>query len=197
LNASGALSAIDYVFSAELAISAFCETKQCYLDSQKGLTVTKLLGPSSMTVALLVGLLFLGTTPRIVNAAKSPVKVQNANGTLDPATGEFRLEGVASHLGRFTALGEIELVPGEEEGSLIGQGVVVFTAANGDQLVGIMTWDLEGTHKGGIHFSWRDSVEFADGTVVTNTGRFVDDRPPGALIALEWIFVATILILAI
>ena len=30
-----------------------------------------------------------------------------------------------------------------------------------------------------IHFSWRDAVEFSDGTIVASTGRFEHDRPPG------------------
>jgi len=66
--ASGAFGAIDYLFSAELPISAFCEAKRCYLDSQKGSTVTNFLRPSSMNVALLVCLLFLGTIPRTATA---------------------------------------------------------------------------------------------------------------------------------
>ncbi len=32
------------------------------------------------------------------------------------------------------------------------------------------------------HFSWRDSVKFDFGTVVTNTARFIEDRPPGLVV---------------
>ena len=121
--------------------------------------------------------------------AKSPVKLKNFQGTIDLATEgttPFTLEGTASHLGRFTAFGEVQFVPGEEEGALVGEGVVVFKAANGDLLVGVVSWgvdpavdDLAASH---IHFSWRDSVEFSDGTVAFSTGRFVDDRPPGLVV---------------
>ena len=31
-------------------------------------------------------------------------------------------------------------------------------------------------------FSWADSVELGDGTIVENTGRFVEDRPPGLVV---------------
>ena len=121
--------------------------------------------------------------------AKSPVKLQKWEGAVDfaaegPST--FELEGTASHLGQFTALGEVEFAPGEEEGSLIGDGVVVFEAANGDLLVGVVEWEVdaavEGLSASAIHFSWRDSVEFSDGTVVESTGRFLKDRPPGLVV---------------
>jgi hypothetical protein len=54
-------------------------------------------------------------------------------------------------------------------------------------LVGVVTWDIAAPendiHNTSIHFSWRDSVTFSDGTVVGNTGRFVTDRPPGLVVA--------------
>jgi hypothetical protein len=66
------------------------------------------------------------------------------------------------------------------------KGVAVFKAANGDLLIGAVTWevlagsgDFRTTH---IHFSWRDSMEFSDGTVVFNTGHFVRARPPGLVV---------------
>src|SRR5213075_887692 len=72
----------------------------------------------------------------------------------------------------------VEFLPGVA-GSLVGEGVVVFEAANGDLLVGIMTWHVDPAvddlSLASIHFSWRDSVEFDDGTIVSNTGRFVTD----------------------
>jgi hypothetical protein len=120
--------------------------------------------------------------------AKSAVKLQKWAGAIDFSTEEpslFVLEGTASHLGKFTASGEVEFSPGETEGTFVGEGVVVFKAANGDLLVGNVDWevsaggDLRTSH---IHFSWSDSIEFSDGTVVENTGRFVDDRPPGLVV---------------
>jgi len=121
--------------------------------------------------------------------ARSPVKMTKLTGTVDlSAQGPtpFTLAGVASHLGNYQAEGEVEFLPGEEEGSLIGKGVVVFQAANGDLLVGEALWEVapgEGDARPAtIRFIWADSVEFGDGSVVANTGRFTDNRPPGLII---------------
>jgi hypothetical protein len=62
---------------------------------------------------------------------------------------------------------------------------VVFEAADGDLLVGNVAWGVDAGddfRTCRIHFSWRDFVQFDDGTVVANTGRFVDDRPPGLVV---------------
>jgi len=122
--------------------------------------------------------------------AESPVKMKNFTGQIDiTAPGPvipFTLEGEASHLGKFTSVGEVVFTPGQQSGTLVGNGVVVLTAANGDLLVGEVTWTV-GTIEGdirssSIHFSWRDSVTFSDGTVFSNTGRFITDRPPGLVV---------------
>lgn len=98
----------------------------------------------------------------------------------------FVLNGEASHLGEFTSYGEVQFSPGEEPGSLVGEGVAVFQAANGDLLVGIVSWGVDagsgGFRTSRIHFSRRDSVQFSDGTVVSSTGRFLDSRPPGLVV---------------
>ena len=147
----------------------------------------RLASPTPLKSALLAVVTLLGTTPRPASA-EAPVKMRKFIGAIDLTTGgvtPFTLTGTASHLGEFRAYGEVEFLPGEEEGSLVGLGVVVFEAANGDLLVGKVAWEVEA---GGdfrtsrIHFSWRDFVQFEDGTVVTNTGRFVDDRPPGLVV---------------
>ena len=143
--------------------------------------------PGWSKAALVVLLSFaLATNPAF---AKSPVKMKNWQGSIDFSTdgiSSFTMKGTASHLGRFTAYGEVEFVAGEEEGTLIGEGVVVFEAANGDQLAGAVTWqaDVEdqGVRTSAIHFSWRDSVEFSDGMIVESTGRFRNDRPPGLVV---------------
>ncbi len=121
--------------------------------------------------------------------AESPVKLKNWQGTIDFSTeriSPFTLAGTASHLGRFTAYGEVDFRPGDGKGPLEGQGVVVFTAANGDQLAGVVKWDAaaeEGDHRAsGIHFSWRDSVQFTDGRNISSTGRFAESRPPGLVV---------------
>jgi len=143
--------------------------------------------PTPIKVVMLALLTLFGTTPKFA-FARSPVKLQNWQGTIDFSAERptpFTLEGTASHLGQFTAYGEVEFLPGEQEGSLVGNGVVVFEAANGDLLVGVVTWEVDA---GGdfrtsrVHFSWRDSIEFSDGTIAFSTGRFVNDRPPGLVV---------------
>jgi len=96
----------------------------------------------------------------------------------------FVLTGTASHFGRFVCYGEFEFQPGQTAGSLDGVGVAVLSAANGDLIVGVVSCHLDANGVGQIHFSWRDSVEFSDGTVVGNTGRFQRRRPPGVVIAI-------------
>lgn len=134
-------------------------------------------------VALLIGTM---AVPRAM-AAKSPVKLQKWSGAIElNASGPkpFTLAGEASHLGKFAAEGEVEFTR-QSNGSLVGEGVVVFTAANGDLLVGIVDWDIAAggdVRTTSLGFHWQDSVEFSDGTVVHNTGRFVKDRPPGLVV---------------
>lgn len=139
-----------------------------------------------------------GTMPRPVTA-ESPVKMKNFAGTIDVTQGgvsPFTLSGTASHLGQFTAHGEVEFVSGVEPGSLLGMGVVAFEAANGDFLVGVVAWDVAAggeLRDSRIHFAWRDAVVFDDGTVVANTGRFVEDRPPGLVVIAIVAILAAIL----
>jgi hypothetical protein len=145
------------------------------------------LRPTTMKIALLCALVLFGTSPRLLDA-KSPVKMKNFSGAIDlEAEGikPFTLEGNASHLGKFKAQGEVAFIPGPAPGSMLGDGVVVFQAANGDLLVGNVTWEVAAggdLRTSRIHFVWADSVEFDDGTVVKNTGRFVEDRPPGLVV---------------
>jgi hypothetical protein len=98
----------------------------------------------------------------------------------------FTLSGTASHLGTFRSYGEVVFEPGEEPGTFVGRGPVVLEAADGDLLVGIVTWEVsaedDGFRAAHMHFSWRDEVQFSDTTIVANTGRFVDDRPPGLVV---------------
>jgi hypothetical protein len=120
---------------------------------------------------------------------QSPIKLKKWEGSIDfnpDGTSSFVLEGTASHLGRYSAYGEVEFLPGDQEGSLAGEGVVVFEAADGDLLVGVVSWDVDAEgdefRTSHIHFSWRDAVEFSDGTIVPSTGRFVESRPPGLVV---------------
>jgi len=125
-------------------------------------------------VALVALLTFFQVIP-LGAFAKSPVKLKNFEGAIDleaEGPAPFVLSGTASHLGRYECYGEVEFLPGE--------------AANGDLLVGVVTWEVDADgdefRTSHIHFSWRDSVEFSDGTVVPSTGRFVHDRPPGLVV---------------
>jgi len=49
-----------------------------------------------------------------------------------------------------------------------------------------VTWQADaeagGFRTSGIHFSWRDSVRFSDGRIVSSTGRFTQSRPPGLVV---------------
>src|SRR5262245_54969350 len=139
--------------------------------------------------ATVVALLTLSLALPRIASAESPVKMKKWSGTIDFSTEGptlFTLQGTASHLGKFTAYGEVNFEPGETDDSLIGEGVAVFVAANGDLLVGDVTWHVDAG--GGdfrtsqIAFHWADSVQFSDETVVTNTGHFVDGRPPGLVV---------------
>lgn len=139
---------------------------------------------------VLPAVLCLYIFPSFVSADESPVKMVKLEGALDrtgsgPIT-PYTLSGVASHLGNFSAMGEVAFVPGLQPGSEKGSGVVVFFAANGDQLVGVVNWDItppqNGTRESSIRFIWRDSVTLSNGTVLRNTGRFVTDRPPGLVV---------------
>ena len=122
-------------------------------------------------------------------AAQSAVKMRRFTGSVDvSASGPtpLLLEGTASHLGQFTARGEVEFTPTGLNGMLRGTGVIVFEAANGDLLVGTVNWDV-GSEVGGeraseLHFAWQEAVTFSNGTTVANTGRFVTSRPPGLVV---------------
>jgi hypothetical protein len=153
---------------------------------------------SRHTVTLFALLTFFGLS---ADAAfgQSAVKLQGA-GAIDlstESTPTFALSGTASHLGRYTCYGEIEFHPGAKKGSMNGVGVAVFEAANGDLLVGVATCELDADGTGQIRFSWRDSVEFSDGTIVSSTGRFVSSRPPGALSPIRFQLNVVISIIAI
>jgi hypothetical protein len=148
----------------------------------------RLIRPTPLKVTLLAAVTLCGTMPRTA-FAESPVQLQKFVGALDVhaiAPMPFVLSGEASHLGKFTAYGEVEFIPGPQPGTRVGQGVAIFQAANGDLLVGVVSWEIDpavnGLATSGIRFSWRDSVTFDDGTVVTNTGRFVNSRPPGLVV---------------
>lgn len=96
----------------------------------------------------------------------------------------FEMTGRSRHFGRYECCGEILFHPVAADGILTGDGVAVLEAANGDLIVGVVSCRVDSNGVGDIHFSWRDAVEFSDGTVVQNTGRFARRRPPGVVIAI-------------
>lgn len=120
--------------------------------------------------------------------AEPVIKLQKWSGQIDllDDPSPFSLQGTASHLGRFDAVGEVEFTP-TAQGGFDGSGVVVFTAANGDQLVGLVTWDVApggDVRTSALEFAWRDDVTFSDGHIFHSTGRFADasGRPRGLVV---------------
>ena len=147
--------------------------------------MNRLINRRGALAAFAASFVSLTVATRSAFASKSAVKMKNWQGTIDyvpngPST--FTMQGTASHLGNFSAIGEVTLVPVDNSGLMLGAGSVVFTSANGDLLVGATEWIVNGEDISEMHFRWRDSVEFSDGMVVKNSGRFVTDRPPGLVV---------------
>lgn len=96
----------------------------------------------------------------------------------------FSMRGIASHLGRFVAVGEVTTPTSAENEAFETTGVAAFRAANGDYLVGTVDMVSDAEQLGSLTFHWRDSVQFSDGTVAYSTGRFAnaEDRPPGLVV---------------
>ena len=144
---------------------------------------------SRKMIAMVVLVAFFARTITPAYATPS-IELKKWSGAIDfsdSGISSFTLEGNSSHLGKFTAIGEVEFVPGEEEGTLVGSGVVAFEAANGELLVGLVTWEVDPggeVRSSGLRFAWRDFVEFSDGTILHSTGHFADakNRPPGLVV---------------
>lgn len=156
------------------------------------------------SVVLATVLCFLQVYPPSL-LAESQVKVVRLEAAIDTSAPgpvlPMALNGEASHLGRFTGRGEVVFTPGQEPGTLVGSGVVALRAANGDLIVGVMTWaasEQQGNRRtASFQVSWRDSVTFSNGEVVNNTGRFVDNRPSGFIVSVEMTYIAIIQILIV
>jgi hypothetical protein len=134
------------------------------------------------------------------STSAAPVVKLSGEGSIELSTdgpSPFVLQGNASHLGKYMCYGEVELLPGAEAGALEGQGPAVIQAANGDLIVGIVTWQIDADGNGQTSFSWRDSVEFSDGAVVSSTGRFTSSRPAGAVSKVRTISDGTSNIIAV
>src|SRR5579864_526799 len=139
------------------------------------------------TVTLLALLTWFGpATGAAFGQSAVKLKGEGAIDLSQEGSPTFAFSGTASHLGRYRCYGEIEFHPGATQGSMDGVGVAVFVAANGDLLVGVATCELDADGTGQMRFSWRDSVEFSDGTIVSSTGRFATSRPPGAVSPIRY-----------
>lgn len=93
-----------------------------------------------------------------------------------PAVGtpKYVLTGRSADFGRYRCDGEMDVKA--------GNGVVVLTAQDGAQIVGVVTAGVDEDGAGHFGFSWRDSVTFSDGKVHRNTGRFRNRKPPGLVV---------------
>lgn len=94
----------------------------------------------------------------------------------DPDTGlaTFQGTGHLTLMGKVAVYGEFLFVPGEDEGSLEGLGVMAIVGANGDVLVANVKWLLDADGIGDLEFRWPGEITFSDGTTVKSTGRFVE-----------------------
>jgi hypothetical protein len=139
-------------------------------------------GIRSLTRAALLVLLIVTGVSAAPKPGK-PVVTLNGSGPIhfsDDGTASFVLRGNATHVGRYTCIGELQFVAGPTPGSLNASGVAEFIATDGAQLVGIVNYQTGADGRDHLGFSWRDSVEFSDGSVVRSTGRFAKNRPAGA-----------------
>ena len=134
-----------------------------------------------VAMILIVTFLLQTVTPAI---AATPINLRDFDGAIDfwaKGATPFVLRGTASRLGQYQCCGEVEFYPGKTRGTLVGEGVAVFQAENGDLLTAVVTWDVAADGRdyrtSQLRFSWRDAIEFSDGTFVPTTGDFEDDRP--------------------
>lgn len=136
--------------------------------------------------AVLAVLAFVPLGVRPVKA-ESAVKLHGV-GVLSVALSgpsSFVFSGEASHLGSCDGRGEVTFEPGNAPGSLIGTGVADLTAANGDHIVGAVTWLMDSAGQGQIMIVWQDSVTFSDESIAYSTGRFATSRPPGVVATID------------
>jgi len=130
-----------------------------------------------------VGLVALAAVSQSASGGQPLGNVNIESFVIGPSTnGDYfviRLTGTTEGLGKCTADAEIDFVPDEQADTSDGTGVITFTSANGDMLVGVITAhrDSAGAISAEVH--WRDAVTLHDGTTVASSGRFEKHRPAG------------------
>jgi hypothetical protein len=141
------------------------------------------------TRVFLVALLSIALPASQVTAQQKLAELELFEGFIDFSapghTKPFLLTGDAPNIGAFQAHGEVTFQPAGRHGPLVGEGVVVFVDANGQLLVGVVNWLMNGSGNmlsSDIEFHWRDSVQFQNGVTVSSTGRFAQSRPPGLVV---------------
>ena len=95
---------------------------------------------------------------------------------------EFSGEGTGTQLGKWACFGELVFDEGKLPGEVVGVGIVVFEAADGDLLVGEVATRIGADGVGQLDLHWVNTAVLSDGTEVETTGRFLNRRFGGAKI---------------
>ena len=129
------------------------------------------------------------TVPASVRAQSTPVDAKRFQGSFNLTTSPptFTFAGVAPEMGSFDGLGEAVFRAGEQPGTQVVSGPVVLRGSHGEILVGNVSGNVTESGRSQpvgatLQFHWSDSVRLSDGTVVTNTGRFLNRRPAGIVV---------------
>jgi hypothetical protein len=119
------------------------------------------------------------TTAGCDHGSEVPLKLRGSGQAVfapDGLSFTFTASGQSTAQGHWTNEGKVEFTGPDPSnpGNILAQGVVVFTAANGDRL----TATINGTFNpvtlvGHATFTWQQSVVL-DGQTVSSTGRFAD-----------------------
>lgn len=128
--------------------------------------------------SFLAVLAFFGMSGR-ATLAQSPFLPKGAGSisVSGTALSRFSFTGTEAHLGQYRSYGEMQVRYNRDNSETAGSGIIVFEAANGDKLVGAVTLQTGANGAGEMTLSWRDSVRFSDGTVVSSSGSFSKSKP--------------------
>lgn len=144
--------------------------------------MNRFVNPHQLAVA--IGM-FLTTIGSACNTSVLPGADAEARAVILDSPGgvsRFAVTGWTGDFGRYLAVGEAMLEPGDEDGVLLkGSGIAVLQAENEDHIVADVTCRVA---EDGIDFTfhWRNSVTLSSGATVSNTGAFVNQQPPGLAI---------------